>query len=356
MKVSEGTVVGGRYEIRQEIASGGMGIVYEVERTDDGQRFAMKVVRQKVARGATTAARLQREAEVLSRLDHPGIVRMVDAGLATEGAIYIVMELLEGETLQAYLEREAPVAPADLVPIVDGVASALDAVHGAGFIHRDLKPSNVVLTSSGPKLLDFGVAHGADYVRLTVTGQVVGTVRYMSPEQLTGVTDVDHQTDVYALGVIIWSALAGGPPFVGNPLQVAMQIAEGAPRLDVLLPRVDRELADVVHRAISPYKKDRPSSAGELARAYRELAGSLDEVSEGAAATGFQPIPLTETSVTQKVMSPIAEPRRRIAPSVLLFAGVILGVALTLSVFFLAQSAFEAPPPTAAPPGVQAVP
>jgi serine/threonine-protein kinase len=352
VKLNEGTVVGGRYEIVREIATGGMGVVYEVKRTTDGGRFAMKVVRQRIAKGATVAERLKREAQVLARLDHPGIVKMVDAGLADRGSIFIVMELLEGETLLSHLKREAPVAPAAMVPIVDGIASALDAVHGAGFIHRDLKPSNVVLTPSGIKLLDFGVAHGPDYVRLTVTGQVVGTVRYMSPEQLTGADSVDHRTDVYALGVIIWSALAGGPPFVGNPLEVAMQIADGAPRLDVLLPRVDRDLADVVHHAIALQKRDRPASAGELAASFRSLAGDLQSVPDDVEGTGFLPIPATQTSVTEQ-MAPRVTPRRRprVPPTLYLAVGVLLGVLLTVGAFLLVRGGdAESPPSTASPP------
>jgi len=329
-----------------------MGVVYEVRRDTDDAPFALKVVREKIAKGKKTAQRLRREAQVLARLHHPGVVKMVDAGLTDSGHVFLVMELLEGETLLQYLVREAPVAPSTLVPIVDGIAAALDAVHQAGIVHRDLKPSNVIVTPSGVKLVDFGVAHGAEYVRLTVTGQVVGTVRFMSPEQLTGSAEIDHRTDVYALGIIVWASMAGGPPFTGNPMQLTMQIAEGAPRLDVLLSYVEEGLADVVHRAIAVRRDERPSSAGAFAREFREAAIGVEPTVTDLEPTGFAPIPATRTSVTEQVPPTVLDdaPKKGAAPIWYLAIGIVIGVALTMGAFFALSGGAEPPPDTAEAP------
>jgi len=181
---------------------------------------------------------------------------------------------------------------------------------------------------------------------------VVGTVRFMSPEQLTGSAEIDHRTDVYALGIIVWAAMAGGPPFTGNPMEVTMQIADGAPRLDVLLPYVDERLAGVVHRAIAVRRDDRPSSAGAFAAELREAARGVSPAPADLEPTGFAPIPATRTAVTKQV--PIATrsgAAKTGRPSVLYLAiGVIFGVALTLGAFFAFSSAAEPPPDTAGAP------
>ncbi len=228
-----GQVVDGRYEVVSVIGEGGMGTVYEVRHTTLGRRFALKVLRRDIADAEHTARFIQ-EAKAAAAIGHPNIVAVSDFGeisLAPDGRSdgaplspgplsqpvpYFVMEYLTGISLASLLRAEKTLDPARAAQIVLQCAAGLSAAHAAGVVHRDLKPDNVFLTRSGDrefvKLLDFGVAKMAGAGRLTRAGMVFGTPHYMSPEQAAG-QSVDHRADVYALGVILYEALAGRVPF-----------------------------------------------------------------------------------------------------------------------------------------------
>ena len=265
-----GTVVGGRYVLGRMIASGGMGAVYEAEDEKEGRPVAVKLLHPELTEDRDVRRRFRRESSVLRALDHPSIVRILDMGSDDDAIWYSVMELLDGETLLARLEREGPLDARALLPIVKGIAAGLGAAHAHGVIHGDLKPANVSLEPEGVKLLDFGLSKVLGLERLTQTGDLIGTPAYMAPELLTGKGELDERIDTYALGVILYQCLAGRPPFEGKiPGKLMMDIVMGqAPPLTELAPSVPEDVAAVVAQAMSRLRERRYASAEALARAY----------------------------------------------------------------------------------------
>jgi serine/threonine-protein kinase len=216
-----GQVVDARYEVVGVVGEGGMGRVYEVRHTALERTFAMKVLRRELAREEDLAERFIREAKATASVKHPNVVQITDFGRLPDGIPYFVMELLVGQTLAEIIKASGPVPVARAVRIVRRVAGALGAAHDAGVVHRDLKPENVFLvdgarpvTASGAdvRVVDFGAAKIVGSSRMTRSGVVFGTPHYMSPEQASG-QSVDHRSDVYALGVIMYEMFTGRVPF-----------------------------------------------------------------------------------------------------------------------------------------------
>src|SRR5262245_55387072 len=206
-----------RYRVVRVLGEGGMGTVYEAEQDSPRRTVALKVIRAGLA-SDLLLKRFAREAEILGRLHHPGIAQVYDAGVAENGQPYFAMELIAGVPLDQYARDQALDVPGRL-ELVARVRDAVQHAHERGVIHRDLKPGNILVESSGqPKVLDFGVARAADAdlrdgTDLTGTGQLIGTVSYMSPEQVAASPAVlDRRSDVYALGVILFELLAGRLP------------------------------------------------------------------------------------------------------------------------------------------------
>jgi serine/threonine protein kinase len=251
-----------------------MGVVFEAVDEEAGHPVAIKVLHPELSPDAAVRRRFRRESQVLRNLDHPSIVRQHDVGEDGHGRLYLVMELLAGETLRARFEREAPLSARALLPFVEGIAAGLSAAHAQGFIHGDLTPANVFLTpDGGVKLLDFGLSKVLGLERLTRTGEVIGTPAYLAPELLTGKGDVDQRIDTYALGVLLYQGLAGRPPFVGrHPGKLMMDVVMGdAPRLTDLVA-VPAAVASVVARAMHRKASERFGSAAALLEAFREAA------------------------------------------------------------------------------------
>ncbi|MCC6877443.1 MAG: serine/threonine protein kinase [Sandaracinaceae bacterium] len=262
-----GARVAGRYLLVRKLAEGGMGAVYEAE-DPSGARVALKLLHPDLTSDADVRRRFRRESSILRALDHPAIVRILDAGEEQGVLLFMVMELLEGETLAQRLEREGKLDAQSLLPIVRGVCAGLREAHGRGVIHGDLKPANVFLCRDGPKLLDFGLSKVLGLERLTRTGEVIGTPAYMAPELLTGKGQLDERIDVYSLGVILYQALAGRPPFVGNvPGKLMMDIVMGdAPALRSLCD-ASEATASVIACAMSRAREARFANASELVNA-----------------------------------------------------------------------------------------
>jgi serine/threonine-protein kinase len=276
-----GSLLGGRYRLLRKLGEGGMGTVYVGLQEPLGRKVAVKVLLPVLARDATLVARFQREAELAASLGHPNIVQVTDFGVE-DGAAFLVMDLLEGESLGAVIEREAPLTSERVRFIATQILSALEAAHARGVVHRDLKPDNVFLTSvSGVadlvKLLDFGIARlveDADQ-KMTATGQVLGTPAYMSPEQARG-RPVDARSDLYAVGVVMYEALSGGMPVSGsNYHELMFAIVDQIPTpLTDLVSGLDPELVAVVNRAMHKEANARYASAAEM-RAALDALGPL---------------------------------------------------------------------------------
>jgi predicted Ser/Thr protein kinase len=270
-------VIAGRFRIEREIGTGGMGTVYLATHLDLERPVAVKIIRREFAGDADVADRFLREARTMAKLHHAHAAMIFDAGSLPDGRHFIVMEFVEGETLSQALAREGRFPASKAVNIATQVCDVLEEAHRLGIIHRDLKPSNILLGPRGVCVLDFGVAKVlAASAESTATcfstgsGQLVGTPRYMSPEQCLG-QRVGARSDLYSLGVLLYEMLAGRPPFI-DPLQSALLVKQAtapAPPLPRLRQDIPRPLALAVHTLLAKRPEDRPRTAA-LAKSLLE--------------------------------------------------------------------------------------
>ena len=243
--------LGDRYELLEPIASGGMGQVWRGRDVLLERAVAVKVLRSEYADDPVFLERFRSEARHAAALSHPNIAAVLDYGETSdadtgEHLAYLVMELVEGAPLSALLSADGPLAPGAALSVLEQTAAGLAEAHRAGMVHRDVKPANILVRpDGGVKLTDFGIAWSAESVALTGTGQVIGTARYMSPEQAAG-ERVSPASDVYALGLVGYESLTGHAPFDGtNPVTVALkQVREQPEPLPEDVPPVVRELID----------------------------------------------------------------------------------------------------------------
>jgi serine/threonine-protein kinase len=264
-------VVAGTYRIVRHIGSGGSSHVFEAEHLRLGKRFAVKLLRPELDANRRTAQRFRREARAIARLKSEHIVSVVDCGELDDGTPYLVMELLEGEDLRSLLNREGALPARRAEPLIEEACRGLADVNSAGMVHRDLKPENLFITkrSSGEdwcKVLDFGVAK-METSMATADNAILGTARYMAPEQLTDSAAVGVATDVYALGAILYECLAGRALVRGSTVQEVMyRIMNANPQpLSELVPSLSPELGNVIERCLRKTPAARPESIGELA-------------------------------------------------------------------------------------------
>ncbi len=253
------------YRILEKLGQGGMGLVYKAEDTRLRRPVALKFLPPELTRDAEAKARFVHEAQAASALDHPNIYTIHEIDETPEGQLFIAMACYEGETLKERLAR-GPLEPREAVGIVLQIARGLAKAHAKGIVHRDVKPANIILTQDGQvKIVDFGLATLADQTRLTVTGTMLGTAAYMSPEQARGET-VDVQTDVWALGVVLYEALTGQLPFGGEtlPAKIFQILNVDPPPLASRRADLPAELQHVVDRALAKRIADRYPNAAEL--------------------------------------------------------------------------------------------
>src|SRR5579859_3466592 len=285
-----GTVLDGKFELEKALASGAAGDVYEATHLGLGARVAVKVLRPGIPETADLRRRrFMREARVAARLKSEHVVRVFDIVAPEQGRTYIVMELLSGETLADRVRRVGALPMAEAVDYVLQAAKPLGEMHDEGIVHRDVKPSNLFLARDADgkeriKLLDFGVAafQAAPLARatadssLTLSEAVVGTPRYMAPEQVVASKRVDARADVWALGVTLYELLAGTPPFDGQTvLAVLNQIEHQEPaRLSELRPELPAALVDVVHACLAKDPGGRPANARALALSLVAATGA----------------------------------------------------------------------------------
>ena len=269
--LERGTTIAGRYRLDAPIAAGGMATVWRAIDTVLTRPVAVKVLHAHLAADPDFVARFRREAVAAARLAHPSIVSIYDTAADPES---IVMELVEGRTLRDELDARGFLPPAEAVAVASGICEALDVAHRAGIVHRDVKPANVLLTADGRiKVADFGIAKAAGDAAtdddglpdLTAVGHMVGTAKYLAPEQVSG-GEVDARSDVYAVGVVLYEAVCGRPPFTGdNDLAVATARLQGPPpRPRSVLRTVPGRLDEIIVRALASDPDDRYPSASAM--------------------------------------------------------------------------------------------
>jgi serine/threonine-protein kinase len=291
-----GSILGDRYQIERFLGEGGLGRVYAAQHTRLPRRFAIKVPSGRAATEPRARERFLREARVASRLDHPNVVAVVDSGETTEGLLYLVMELAEGETLTAYLRRRGVLRIAEALGLTRKLALGLEHAHARGLVHRDLKPDNVMVERADgrPRILDFGLAILAelgDAGRLTSRHTVVGTPHYMSPEHVCGF-DLDGRSDLFSLGVILYQMLCGRMPFDATPIEIAQRyLHDRIPRFAERVPGlvVDVEAEALCRRMIAVDRNARPADAAAVVFVIDAILDRLAAIETGDA--GLTPVP-----------------------------------------------------------------
>ena len=278
-----------KYLIEERLSEGGMGTVYRARHLLMDRPVAIKVMREGLVEDEASRIRFQREARAAVRLQHPNAVAVTDCGEMADGCVYIVMELLEGRTLREILIKEAPIETARAISIMLQAADAVGAAHEAGIIHRDLKPSNILVTQSADapaavKVLDFGVAKLASHtlddedpaITLRGAGALIGTPRYMAPEQYNG-DGLTPAADVYSLGVILYEMLTGMAPFTGStPLEIAAKHASDPPHAPrEIVAAIPEDIERVVLHALEKESADRPADAAAFRCELLETAERL---------------------------------------------------------------------------------
>ena len=285
-----GEVLADRYELDELVGAGGMSSVFRAHDRVLERTVALKLLHQRLTAEGEYVERFRREARMVAGLSHHNIVSVIDRG-EHDGRPFIVFEYVAGENLKQLVERDGPLPVEQALELAIGVARGLAFAHEKGFVHRDVKPQNVLVNGNGEaKVTDFGIARSLAVPQgVTLTGTVLGTSDYISPEQAQG-RQVDELTDVYSLGVVVYELLTGEPPFTGdNFVAIAMQhINDPVPPASLRRPEVPPRLDRAIEKALAKEPADRFASMGEFAR---ELESCLEEVRVGAdaSATGVMP-------------------------------------------------------------------
>ncbi len=256
----EGETLDGRYQLGEELGRGGHGVVYRAKDLQTGAEVALKLLRKQIKDDPQYAVRLFREAQSLAALWGTSVVRVHAFGTDAEGTVYMVMELLEGESFDAHLKDLElfgdRLSSFNLLTFLDPIARALHTAHGLGIIHRDVKPANIFLVSpdhgGGVRLMDFGLAKILGAEALTAAGMIAGSPSYIAPE-MWRTEPFDHRADVYSFGAVVFRALAGRPPFLGSSTVDLFLDATSAPRpkLSPLRPDLSPEVDAWVERALA---------------------------------------------------------------------------------------------------------
>ena len=317
MSTLVGMCLNGRYRLDAQIGAGGMSTVYRAFDTTLERRVAVKLMHREIASDSDQLERFRREARSVAQLSHPHIVGVIDAG-EEDGRPYIVFEYVEGETLKERIRRMGRLPIDEAIAYAIEIARALGAAHARAIVHRDIKPQNVLVDEEGSaKVTDFGIARSLEEEGLTADGRVLGTTDYVSPEQALG-HDVDGQSDIYSLGVVLYEMLTGDVPFHGeNQVSVAMKhVREDLPDVQVMRPEVSARLAAVLDRMTD---KDLAQRHPDAASVELDLE---DALAAEAARTG------TSTGEATAVLRTLpADTRRRLPLRLRLRVPVLLLIA-----------------------------
>lgn len=265
-----GTLLDGKHRLERHLGSGGMGIVYAARHEIINKQVAIKILNPGPNCDDTLPERFKQEAEAAARIRHPNIVEVSDFGKTRDGLLYMVMEYVEGESLRELISKQSPLSPERVVNLGCQICSGIAVAHKAGIVHRDLKPENVLIEiidgRETARVLDFGIAKLLDRAGLTRAGDVLGTPDYMSPEQASA-QPVDHRSDIYSLGIILYEMLSGQVPFSGpKPRQVLIRHVIEQPRpVAALRSDMPEGLARACMRALEKAPDKRQQSAADLA-------------------------------------------------------------------------------------------
>ena len=265
--------LGNQYQVEREIGRGGAAVVF-LARNQEGAAVALKVLRPELA--VTVAAqRFLQEISFLSRLSHPHIGGLIDSG-EKDWLIYYVMPYWEGPSLQQYLTKYRRLRIDDALRLARDLLDALAHAHGQNIVHRDVKPDNIILNPDGAVLLDFGIARAialSGQTKLTRSGIAIGTSAYMSPEQITALRELDHRSDIYSLGCVLFEAIAGRGPFAHPNEAVVLNrhLNEPPPSLRTLAPDTPQQLDAAILRALAKKPEDRWPSARAMLDALSKL-------------------------------------------------------------------------------------
>jgi eukaryotic-like serine/threonine-protein kinase len=351
----QGQIFGDRYELDEELGSGGMATVYRGTDRVLGRTVAVKVLAPNYARDQAFVTRFRREAQNAARMNHPGVVNVYDTG-SDNGTHYIVMEHVQGRTLSEILKTEGRLMPERAAEIAEAVAAALSFAHEQGIVHRDIKPANIMITTSGEvKVMDFGIARAlTSGDTLTQTATVLGTATYLSPEQAQG-EPVDARSDIYSLGVVLYEMLAGQPPFSGDSaVSVAYKhVREEPPLPSRLEPGIPTSLEAVTMKALAKNPNNRYQSAEEM-RADLHRARSGQRVL-ATPVLGPEPTTVVSREARPTTVLPAAtedgEGRGRRTVAWILI-GLLIAAGLGALFYFLYQSIVGTSTPQVAVPSV----
>ena len=316
-----GGVFAGRYELREIVGRGAAAVVYRARDVKHDRDVAVKVLREELTE-SLTADRFVREIGIVAKLTHPHILPLYDSG-ESGGRFYYVAPFIEGESLRRRLEREPRLPPREAVSIARALASALECAHAHGIVHRDIKPENVLLVSGQALLSDFGIAQVLQTRGeqcFTVTGLVVGTPQYMSPEQAAGEDTIDARSDIYSLGCMVFEMLAGVPPFHGDSLQAIMarRFTEDVPDVRELRGEVPSCLAKLVAAMVARVPTERVQTAAQLS----ELLASVEADCISASGSTYSRVAGRSLATARRRMRPL-----RHVPRVAAVAALLIGVA-----------------------------
>ncbi len=350
-----GRTLEGKYRLDAKLGAGGMGAVYRTTRLMIGDTVAVKILHAQRVSDPQAIERFRREAQAAARLKHQNAVAIYDFGVSNEGLVYLVMELAEGQSLRDMIKQQGHVTPSAAAEIMNQVCAALDEAHGQNIVHRDLKPDNIIVAASNTglraKVLDFGIAKMRDLTadNLTLTGAVMGTPYYMSPEHCMG-EELDHRSDIYSLGIVLFEMLAGVVPF-NSPISTAVvvqHVNQAPPSLRALNASISPAVEAVVMHALEKRREARPQTAVQLAQ---ELMASVQGIpfTPHSVSAVYSP-PASTTPSTNPVIgtrlaatiqmtrppviseAPTAAPAKRRLPLMLGVAVVIMMAAIALAV------------------------
>lgn len=277
-----GTVLDGRYAVKEVIGTGGMSVVYKAEDTQEGRLVALKVLKEEFVREPKSRRRFLNESRAIAMLSHENIVDVLDVNF--EGDVqYIVMEYLEGPTLKEYMVEHGALDVYDALNIVEQILSALKHAHERGVVHRDIKPQNIILVDGNEtvKVMDFGIAHVQNYSTITISDKAIGTVHYISPEQAKG-RPADERSDIYSTGVILYEMLTGKLPFdADSAVSVAlMQVQQKAVPPSQIVPDIPPAVEHIVMKAMRKNVEARYQNAGEMLEDIEKFKENPDVVLE----------------------------------------------------------------------------